>query len=214
MRQYIQSGPKVLFMSVLVLLVILALFGTAAADGDDLMPCRQSGTCNATAGYYGQGMMGGYGYRYGYGMMNASSVQAMESLEISAMGRPMHDEMQALLGKGVASNLTPAEQARLVEIMNQYPGHSTMMMNRMTGGYGQYSAAGAYGPGAGGYPGMMGGYGPYAGTTAGTGMMGGVFPFMFICILLFGLFYIVWLVAGILLVVWLLKQLKKNTAVS
>jgi hypothetical protein len=194
MRQSSGFRFKVLVMSALVVLVSMALVGTVGANGNDLMPCQLQETCNGTAGYYGPGMMGGYGY--GYGMMNTSAAQVMESIEVSAMGSQMHEEMEGLVEKMMAGNLSSADQSRLVEIMNTYPGASNMMMTRRFGGYG---------PNAGGYPGMMGTYGPYYG---GAGMMNE--GFMVVGIILAGLFYLVWLVAGILLIFWLVRQSGKD----
>jgi hypothetical protein len=105
----------------------------------------------------------------------------------------------------------------MVEILNQYPGASTMMMTRMAGGSGQFRPAAGYGPGGNGY-GMMGGYEPDTGYGPGF-MMGGQYPgasglmnpFLFaFCILIFGIFYSVWLAAGILVIVWILRQLQKE----
>jgi hypothetical protein len=149
----------------------------------------------------------------------------MESVEVDAMGSPMHDEMQGLVTNMMTGNLSSAERSRMVEIMGKYPGASNMMLTRRMGGYGTggypgitgsngryYGMAGGYGTGEGGYPGMMGGYGPYSGTTAGTGMMGGGLGI--ICMLFAALFYLVWLVAGILLVIWLYRQLQKDKVPS
>jgi len=78
--------------------------------------------------------------------------------------------------------------------------------------HGECGVPGRYGTGAGEYQGMMGGYGPYAVTTAGTGMMGG--GVWILCMLFAVLFSIVWLVAGILLILWLVRQLQKDTSPS
>lgn len=216
---------KALVMSALLVLVSIALVGTVAAD--DLLPCQQWGTCNATAGYYGPGgMMGGYAGYGGYGMMGPGGADMMESVEVAAMGRPAHDEMQGFVTNMMAGNLSSADQARMVEIMNTYPGGSNMMLTRRMGGYETgaggypgmtgngvfYGRAGDYGTGAGRYAGMMDGYGPYSGTPGGAGLMGGGLWVLFM--LFAALFAIVWLVAGILLVIWLLRQLQKDKSPS
>jgi hypothetical protein len=215
-------GGKILVMSALLACVCIALTGTAAAD--NLLPCRQECTGNSTAGYYGQGMMGGYAGYGGYGMMNAGGAQMMESVEIDAMGGPMHDEMQGLVTNMITGNLSSADRSRMLEIMNKYPGASNMMLTRRMGGYGTgtggypgmtggdgrcYGMTGGYGTGADDYRGMMGGYGPYSGTQGGYGMTGGGFLWV-LCMLSFVLFFLVWLVAGVLLVLWLLRQVQKE----
>jgi hypothetical protein len=218
------TGGKILVMSALLACVCIALIGTAAAD--NLLPCQQGGACNATAGYYGPGMMGRYAGYGGYGMMNAGGAQMMESVEVDAMGGPMHDEMQGLVANMMAGNLSSADRSRMVEIMNKYPGASNMMLTRRMGGYGTgsggypgmmgsngqyYGMTGGYGTGADDYRGMMGGYGPYSGTPGGAGMTGGGFLWV-LCMLFAALFSIV--VAGILLVIWLLRQLQKEKTPS
>ncbi|MFA5267173.1 MAG: hypothetical protein WC379_04310 [Methanoregula sp.] len=225
MKHFTGSKWKILVMSALLASVCIALIGIVAAD--DLLPCQQWGTCNATVGYYGPGMMGGNAGYGGYGMINTGRAQMMESIEVDAMGSPVHEEMQGLVTNMMTGNLSSAERSRIVEIMDKYPGASNMMLTRRMGGYGtgtggypgitgnngRYGGmAGGYGIGEGGYPGMMGGYGPYSGTTAGTGMMGGGVWILFM--LVAALFSIVWLVAGILLVIWLLRQLQKDKVPS
>jgi hypothetical protein len=219
------NGGKILVMGALLACACIALIGTVAAD--DLSCCQQTGAGNATTGYYGPGMMGGFAGSGGYGMMNADRAQMMESVEVTAMGGPMHDEMQGLVTNMMAGNLSSADRSRMVDIMNKYPGASNMMLTRRmggcgtgTGGYpgvtgsdGRYCGmTGEYGTGAGRYPGMMGGYGPYAGTTGGAGMMGG--GLWILCMLFAALFSIVWLVAGILLIIWLSRQLQKDKSPS
>lgn len=219
-----QTTGKILVMTALLACICIALTGTVAAD--NLLPCQQAGTCNTTAGYYGPGMMGGYAGNGGYGMMNTGGAQMMESVEVTAMGSPVHDEMQGLVTSMIAGNLSSAERSRMIEIMDKYPGASNMMLTRRMGGYGigtggyqgvtcthgECGVPGRYGTGAGEYQGMMGGYGPYAVTTAGTGMMGG--GVWILCMLFAVLFSIVWLVAGILLILWLVRQLQKDTSPS
>lgn len=182
----------VFLMAVLVVMVSLVAVGTAAADYDMMDNCRQLAAGNGTT-WYGPGMMG------------AGSAQMMESVEVNAMGQPMHDEMQGLVTKMMAGSIGSSDQARMVEIMNKYPGASNMMMTRMIGGNGQDWT---------GYPGMMGSngqnYGMMGGygATGGAGMMNG--GFMSLGVILVVLFFVVWLVVGILAIIWLIKQLQKD----
>jgi hypothetical protein len=186
-------------MAVLVILVSLVAVGTvAAADYDMMDTCRQLAAGNGTTGY-------------GPGMMSAGSAQMMESVEVNAMGGPMHDEMQGLVTKMMAGSLSSTDQARMVEIMNKYPGASNMMMTRMMGGNGQ---------GWSGYPGMMGTNGQYYGMMGTNGvyscasMMGGAgmmdAGLMTGGSILIVLFFVVWLIVGILLIIWLIKQLQTD----
>jgi len=225
MKQKSGFWRKLPVMGVLLALACIALAGIVAAD--DLLPCQQGCAGNATAGYYGPGMMGGYTGYGGYGMMGPGGAERMESFEITAMGRPVHDEMQGYMAKMMTGNLSSTDQARMLEIMDKYPGASNMMLIRRMGGYGTGTGGypcvtgsdgrycgmtGEYGTGAGRYPGMMGGYGPYTGITGEAGMMGG--GLWILCMLFAALFAFVWLVAGILLVAWLLRQLQKDKSPS
>jgi hypothetical protein len=135
------------------------------------------------------------------GMMSAGSAQMMESVEVNVMGGPMHDEMQGLVTKMMAGSLSSTDQARMVEIMNKYPGASNMMMTRMMGGNGQ---------GLSGYQGMMGTGGVYsgAGMMGGAGMMDS--GLMTGGSILITLFFVVWLIVGILAIIWLVKQLQTD----
>ncbi|MFA4826156.1 MAG: hypothetical protein WC593_13470 [Methanoregula sp.] len=162
------------------------------------------------AGFY-PGMMYGYGNagygNAGYGMMGSGGVKMMESVEIRAMGNTTHAEMQDLVTRMMAGSLDTAGQQRMVELMNQYPGPSNMMVSRLAVGYGSTT---------GGYPGMMGGYGQYGypgmmggGYGQNYGMMGMMNSgLMWLGYLLAILLFIVWLVVGILLVIWLHRQLR------
>jgi hypothetical protein len=201
MRNFGRFGIRILFFGIMIALVATA--GTAAAP-DGVYPCEWGDTGNFTAGCYGPGMMGGYGYS----MMNTRGGQMMEAVESGVMGETLHDEMEDLMAKMMTGNLSAAEQSRIIAIMDQYPAASDMMFVRMSGGYGPggYGMTGGYG----GY--SAGGYGPVYGMTGGTGMMD--WGFMSAGALFFILFFIVWLVAGILLILWLLQQLKKDKAVS
>jgi hypothetical protein len=178
-----------LILGVLMVLISLAMVGTVTAVDNDMMDsCRQMAAENGTI-WYGPGMMGPGG------------AQMMESVEVSAMGYPMHDEMQGLVTKMMTGGLSSTDQTRMVEIMNKYPGASNMMMTRMIGGNGQ---------GWNVYPGMMGTGGLYsgAGMMGGAGMMNT--GFMSLGVVLVVLFFVVWLVVGILLIIWLVKHLQKD----
>lgn len=187
---------------VLMILISLSIVGTVSADyrADN---CRQLCEGNGTP-YYGYGMMGGTGARM------------MESVEITAMGQPMHDEMQGLVTKMMAGSLSAADQTRMVEIMNKYPGASNMMVTRVAGGNS---------PGWNGYPGMMGPGSGFAGAgmmgdyrgTGKAGMMGDYWGagsggmmnagYLSAGAILIVVFFVIWLVAGILLIIWLVRKL-------
>lgn len=193
MKQNSSLIRRALVVGILMALISLLMVGTVAAVDNDMMDnCRQLAAGNETTGY-GPGMMGGAG------MMNAGSVQMMESVEVSAMGTPMHDEMQGLVTKMMAGNISSSDQARMVEIINKYPGASNMMMTRMIGGTGQ---------GWSGHPGMMGSNGQYNGMMGGAGMMDA--GLMIVGSILIVLFFVIWLIVGILLIIWLIKQLQKD----
>ena len=74
-------------------------------------------------------MMGGYGptptygMMYGtgptYGMMNGSGYGMMQTVEERSMNATVHDEMEGLMEKMIAGNMTPTEQDRLVQLMNR-----------------------------------------------------------------------------------------------
>lgn len=145
--------------------------GAAVPDHDMMDTCQRMMANNSMSG----SMMGARG------MMSPGSAQMMESVEVNAMGGPMHDEMQGLVTKMMAGSISSKDQVRMVEIMNKYPGASNMMMTRMMGTGGVYSSAG-----------MM---------DAGL-MTGGS--------ILIVLFFIVWLIVGILAIIWLIKQLQKD----
>jgi len=186
MKQNSRLLQRALILGILTALISLALVGTVAADYDMMDNCRQLAAGNGTT-FYGSGMMG------------TAGVQMMESVEVNAMGQPMHDEMQGLVTKMMAGSLSSTDQARMVEIMNKYPGASNMMVTRMTGSSGQDWS---------GYQGMMGGYG----ATGGAGMMNS--GFMSLGVILVVLFFVVWLVVGILAIIWFVKQLQKDKVPS
>lgn len=93
--------------------------------------------------------------------------------------------------KMIAGNMTPTEQDRLVQLMNQNPAGYSTMLDRMTG----YST---------GTCGMDGTF--WQGMPYYSWML----IMMPIAMILGGLFLLVWLVVGILAILWFLGQGKKQ----
>jgi len=126
------------------------------------------------------------GAHSGFGM-NFSDIQdgvgMMRYLEDRSLGGELHEQMEGLMNKMIAGTLTEAEADQLVGLMNQYPGPSGIMMNRL-GGFGGW--------------GMMSWGGSYRAGWSG---------FWFWLMALGGL---IWLGAGALLLVWLWKQINKK----
>ncbi|QSZ68131.1 hypothetical protein RJ40_11810 [Methanofollis aquaemaris] len=119
--------------------------------------------------------------------------EAMQSVEERSMNASVHAEMEGLMAKMMEGDLTPAEEDRLVQLMERYPAGYSMMLDRMMGNdyWGQ--------PDGGPWhdmPGM-----PY------YGMMGGV---MLLAMALAGIFLLVWLIVGILAIIWLLGLVSKR----
>lgn len=134
-------------------------------------------------------MMGGTGPTPTYGMMtgNGSGYHMMQAVEERSMNATVHAEMQGLMEKMIAGDMTPAEQDRLVQLMTEYPAGYSTMLDRMTG-----SGTGTPGTDGGFWQGM-----PY------YGMM---LVFMPIAMVLGGLFFLIWLIVGLLAILWLLDQ--------
>ncbi len=120
-----------------------------------------------------------YPDEHGYGMM--------QTIEERSMNATVHEEMEGLMVGMMEGDLTPAEQERLVELMNQYPAGYSTMMNRML-----YSESGAY-------PHMLDG-------DFWAGMPWWMAAMMGIVVLGGIVFGLVWLVVGILAIIWLLRQ--------
>lgn len=122
---------------------------------------------------------------HGMTSVNFSDVQdgigMMRYLEDQSLGSELHEQMEGLMTKMIAGTLTEAEADQFVGLMNQYPGPTGMMMNRL-GGFGGW--------------GMMGG--GYRTSWAG-------FWFWFM-----SLGALIWLGVGALLLVWLWKQISKK----
>lgn len=125
---------------------------------------------------------------------NQTGFGMMQTIEERSMNATVHEEMEDLMEKMMEGTMTPAEQDRLVELMNQYPAGYSTMLDRMTGvGYAE------------GYCGMMNG-GFWQGMPY-YGMMGGI---MLVAMGLGGLFLLVWLIVGILAIIWLLGLVSKR----
>tara|TARA_B100000745_G_C20114333_1_gene381430 strand:+ start:691 stop:1233 length:543 start_codon:yes stop_codon:yes gene_type:complete len=57
----------------------------------------------------------------------------MQQIEDQALGDELHEEMESLMTKLMAGNLTESEINRVVELMDENPGPGSMMMGRMMG---------------------------------------------------------------------------------
>jgi len=107
----------------------------------------------------------------------------MGRAEERALDNATHEELEELMEKWMDGTITPAEEDRLLELMDERPGPSQMMFRRLDretwGG-----------------PGMMGWDG---GVSTGVLllMMGGI-----------ALLGLVWLLVGLLAILWLLRQLR------
>jgi hypothetical protein len=165
----------------LPLLALLALFAAGCTTTSPMM-----GGYGPTPTY---GMM--YGTGPTFGMTNGTGYGMMQTVEEQSMNATAHAEMQGLMEKMIVGNMTPTEQNRLVQMMNQYPAGYSTMLNRMTG-YG----SGTCGGNAGFWQGM-----PY------YGMMLVIMP---IAMVLGGLFLLVWLIVGLLAILWLLGRIPKR----
>ncbi|MEN6517935.1 MAG: hypothetical protein ABFC38_07045 [Methanospirillum sp.] len=144
-------------------------------------------------------MMGGYGPTptygmmtgTGYGMMNGTGYGMMQTVEERSMNASDHAEMQGLMEKMIAGTMTPTEQDRLVQLMNQYPAGYSTMLSRMTG----------YGTGTCGMDGTFWQSMPYYGW---------MLIMMPLAMIFGGLFLLVWLIVGILAILWLLGLIRKR----
>jgi hypothetical protein len=120
-----------------------------------------------------------YPDEHGYGMMR--------TIEERSMNETVHEEMEGLMIGMMEGNLTPAEQERLVELMDRYPAGYSTMMDRML--YTQSDV----------YPHMLEG-------EFWTGMPWWMVAMMVVTMLGGIVFGLVWLVVGILAIIWLLRQ--------
>lgn len=106
--------------------LILMSFGMLA-EGYGVSECPLGATCPCQ----GSGMM--YGQQSGN---VPSGPGMMGQIERQSLPNATREEMESLMEKMVAGTLTGTESARLVEIMNDYPGPCGMMASQMTSGQG------------------------------------------------------------------------------
>jgi hypothetical protein len=160
------------------------------AEGYQVSECPLGSTCP----YQGSGMM--YGQQSGNVPVGPGM---MGQIERQALPNATHEEMESLMEKMMAGTLTGTESARLVELMNDYPGPYGMMVNRMMDSPGYYS---------GGYPyDMIGGrWGPGA-QDVGTGMPWWIFGIMGALV---AILVIIWIIVGLLLVIRLARKLSSH----
>ena len=128
-----------------------------------------------------------------HGMMgfssNYSGPQMMQYVEDQALQNDeLHEEMEELMVKMLAGDLTEAEANRMVELMDEYSGPMGMMMNRIS-----MMSGSTFGDG---YSAMHWGY-------DGRGWVNAWTWFMF-------LVAAVWFAVGTLVIVWLWKQIQKK----
>lgn len=116
----------------------------------------------------------------GPGMMNRAEERALDNAT--------HEEMEELMERWMDGTITPAEEDRLLALMNEHPGPAQMMYHRFDRDrYGE--------PGWG--PGHMMGWDEGMGTGMVLLLVGGA--------VLFGL---VWSIVGVLAIIWLLRRLR------
>lgn len=126
-------------------------------------------------------MMGGYD-------LNNQTWGMMQVVGGQALGSEVQAEMENLMVKMMAGNLSDQESTRLVQLMNENPAPYSMMMNRMMAG--NYSRG----------EGMM-----------GYGMMGGWYGGWNWLLVLGFLNLLSWLIVGVLLAVWLWQRISKRS---
>lgn len=85
----------------------------------------------------------------------------MQQIEDQALGDELHEEMEDLMIKMMAGDLSEEETDRMVEFMDQYPGPGSMMMGRMMGmgafesGFNNFNKNSLMGYGFGGFGGGL-----------------------------------------------------------
>ncbi|OGY64590.1 MAG: hypothetical protein A3I89_02735 [Candidatus Harrisonbacteria bacterium RIFCSPLOWO2_02_FULL_41_11] len=79
------------------------------------------------------------------GALDFNSVQGsqgmMRYMEDLSLGDSLHEEMEGLMVKMMNGRMTEFEANRLNDLMIQYPGPNSMMMNRLGGGMGRWNGA-------------------------------------------------------------------------
>ena len=69
----------------------------------------------------------------GASTLQENGFMMMKQIEDKALGDELHEEMEELMTKMMTNNLTTQESDRVIELMNQFPGPSSLMMGRMMG---------------------------------------------------------------------------------
>ncbi|MDP3900861.1 MAG: hypothetical protein Q8Q38_00765 [bacterium] len=113
----------------------------------------------------------------------------MRTVEDRALGDELHEEMESLMVKMMAGDMSDEEAGRMIELMDENPGPYGTMMGRMMGM--QFAGTSTLGQ-------------PLGMMSWGAMGSGGFWPLL----LLFA--GIVWLVVGILAIVWLSRQINKK----
>lgn len=70
--------------------------------------------------------------------------EMMRYLEEGAVGSEAHEEMESLMIKMLTGNLAQDEAERMISFMDEYPGPSTMMMNRLGVGASPWMMGGGF----------------------------------------------------------------------
>lgn len=82
---------------------------------------------------------------HGVGEVDATApFVGVQKMEDRMLGEELHEEMESLMQKMMADRLTDDEAARMVELMNRFPGAGSMMMGRMMGMGGFGAGDGAF----------------------------------------------------------------------
>ena len=115
-----------------------------------------------------------------------TGLEMMEFIEDMALGEEIHEEMEGLMVKMMAGEMSQAEAERMAGFMNKYPGPYSMMMGRLAGFNAEQNRGG-------GFLNMM----PWNGMMG----FGGSWAWLWI------LCWLTWIVAGILAIFWLWKTL-------
>ena len=129
----------------------------------------------------------GHGPMMDFGSLQTAPAMMQYVEDQSLQNEELHEEMEDLMMKMMAGNLTEVEASRLAQLMDEYPGPMGMMINRMNMGT------------WGGNWDMMNGF--------GWGMMNGTATFF---AWLAAITWIVWLAVGVLAIAWLWKQIQNG----